>query len=132
MTRRAVTLTGQRQRDYAKRLIDEAPDGDVVRLSKPTRSSIQSDHMWALIGDVMKQPNERPEWSPEAWKCGFMQYCGHEIRWDKGLGSCGPLPLGFKSSGLTVPEMAALITTIYQYGAEHGIVFHHPRDKPYE
>ena len=122
--RRTVTLTGEIQRQTAKRLIDEAAIGDVVRISKQTRSGAQNDLMWSLIADIMANPNnERPHWSPESWKAGFMQYCGHAIRRDQGLGDCGPLPVGFRSSQLTVREMAALITAIYEYGASHGIVF---------
>jgi len=123
-----VILLGDTQRQHAKRLIDAADKGDVMRISKPTRSSLQNDLMWSLIADIMKHPNnERPHWSAEAWKCGFMQYCGHEIQWDKGLGNCGPLPLGFRSSRLTVPQMTALIELIFAYGAEHGVVFNEPR-----
>lgn len=128
MAKQAVILLGYTQRQHAKRLIDHADKGDVMRISKPTRSSLQNDLMWALIDDIMEHPsNERPNWSPEAWKAGFMQYCGHEIQWDRGLGNCGPLPLGFRSSILTVPQMSALIDTIYQYGADHGVVFREPK-----
>ena len=125
--RRPIILIGDTQRAYAKQCIDEADKGDVVRISKPTRSSQQNDLMWSLISDIMKHPsNERPHWSEEAWKAGFMQYCGHEIQWDRGLGQCGPLPVGFRSSVLTVKEMNALITCIYQDGAENGITFKDP------
>jgi len=127
--RRSVNLIGETQKAYAKSLIDQAAIDDVMRLSKRTRSTDQNDLMWALIADIIKHPsNERPHWSPEAWKCGFMQYCGHEIQWDKGLGNCGPLPVGFRSSKLNVKEMSALIDAIYAYGAERGIVFADHRD----
>lgn len=126
--RRPIILIGDTQRQYAKQCIDEADKGDVVRISKPTRSSQQNDLMWSLISDIMKHPgNERPHWSAEAWKAGLMQYCGHQIQWDQGLGHCGPLPLGFRSSKLTIPQMSALIDTILSYGAEHGVTFNDQR-----
>jgi hypothetical protein len=95
-----------------------------VTIKDPTRNADQNALMWELIGQIRKHPgNERPHWSAEAWKCGMMALCGHEIQWDRGLGDTGPLPLGFRSSQLTVPQMAALITTIFKYGAEQEVVF---------
>ena len=84
--------------------------------------------MWALIDDIMKHPsNERPHWDENAWKAGLMQLFGFELKWDRGLGDCGPLPLGYRTSKMTVRQMSDFIEFIYKYGAEHGVTFNDQR-----
>jgi hypothetical protein len=123
-----IILVGDAQRSYAKQCIDAAKPMSVVTVKDPTRNLLQNALMWSLISEIMKHPsNERPHWSAEAWKCGLMMLCGHEIKWDQGLGNCGPFPIGFSSSNLNVQQMADLITCIYQYGAERGVIFREPR-----
>lgn len=121
MTRRAVILLGPSQRAHAKRLIDESATGEVMRISKPTRSGQQNDKMWAMLQDVADAKPEGRFWTPETWKSAFMHLLGHQVRFCEGLDGTGPFPLGFRSSALTVQEMADMITTIYEYGDRHGV-----------
>jgi hypothetical protein len=53
--RRAVYLSGRYQRDYAKRLIDEAREGDVMSISAPTRSLEQNAKLWPMLEDLREQ-----------------------------------------------------------------------------
>jgi hypothetical protein len=125
-----IILAGQSQRDYAKRCIDMAEPMSVVSIKDPTRTNLQNALMWGLIADIMEHPsNERPDWSAKTWKCALMMLCGHEIKWDKGLGNSGPFPIEFSSSVLTIPQMSDLINAIYAYGAERGVVFKEPKEQ---
>ena len=69
-------------------------------------------------------------WPPETWKAAFMHSLGHQCRFAEGLDGTGPFPIGFRTSRLTVRQMADLITVIYEYGDRHGVQWSEPN--PYE
>ncbi len=92
-----------------------------ITIAKPNRSADQNSKMWAMLADVARAKPEGRQWTPETWKAAFMHYLGHQVAFCEGLDGSGPFPLGFRSSHLTVGQMADLITCIYQYGDEHGV-----------
>jgi hypothetical protein len=116
-----VILRGDVQRQFAKRLIDKAPADAVVRISEAKRSNAQNDKMWAMLADISRAKPEGRCWTDETWKCAFMHCLGHQVKFCEGLDGSGPFPLGFRSSRLTVRQMADLITTIQEYGDRHGV-----------
>jgi len=122
-----IRLTGQAQREYAKRLIDAAPDYAVVTIKAGDRTLDQNALMWVLLTDVAKSQPESRKWVPETWKAAFMHSLGHQVQFAEGLDNSGPFPLGFKSSKLSKPQMADLITCIMEYGDRHGVVWSEPR-----
>ena len=87
------------------------------------RSSDQNDKMWAMLSDVSNACPEGRQWPPETWKCAFMHALGHQVRFCEGIDGSGPFPIGFRSSRLTVRQMADLITTIQEYGDRHGVAW---------
>lgn len=123
--RRTIKLSTPQARQGAHQLIEQAPDGYVVRIGEETRSSIQSDKMWAMLGDIAKaQPMGRKH-TPDDWKAIFMNACGWECQFIEGLDG-RPFPQGFRSSRMTVKQMSALIEFMYAWGAEHGIRWSEP------
>lgn len=120
-----VILHGKSQRDFAKRLIDLAPVDAVVKVTEAKRTLDQNSKLWAMLSDVSRaKPNGRCQ-TPEVWKALFMHACGHSVQFEMGLNG-QPFPVGFSSSKLTKRQMADLIETIYQYGAENGVVWTEP------
>jgi len=119
-------LRGPSQRQFAKGLIDKAPDEAVVNIREATRNKSQNDRMWAMLTDVSRAKPEARKWIPEVWKCAFMHALGHQVRFCEGLDDSGPFPVGFHSSRLTVRQMADLITTIGEYGDRHGVQWNEP------
>jgi hypothetical protein len=101
--------------------IREAGPNARVTIAKPNRSAEQNSKLWAMLSDVAAAKPEGRNWTPETWKCAFMHYLGHQVRFCEGLDGSGPFPIGFRSSKLTVGQMSDLITTIYKYGDEHGV-----------
>ena len=124
-----VILAGPPQRSLAKRLIDAAPDGGVVTVKEPTRNLDQNALMWALLSDVSRAKPEGRRWTPETWKAAFMHSLGHQVQFCEGLDGCGPFPVGFRTSRLTVRQMADLITVVQEYGDRHGIAWSVPAER---
>ncbi len=121
MSRQTIILAGQSQRAFAHRCIDAAPPGSVVTIREGKRSTDQNDKMWAMLSDVASAAPEGRQWAPETWKCAFMHALGHQVRFCDGIDGSGPFPIGFRSSRLTVKQMADLITMIQEYGDRHGV-----------
>ncbi len=120
-----IILHGKSQREFAKRLIDLAPADAVVKVTEAKRTLDQNSKLWAMLSDVSRaKPNGRCQ-TPEVWKALFMHACGHSVQFEMGLNG-QPFPVGFSSSRLTKSQMADLIETIYQYGAENGVVWTEP------
>lgn len=116
-----VILRGPSQRAFVKQMIDKAPVDAVVQISEAKRNDDQNARMWAMLSDVSRAKPEGRHWTPETWKCAFMHSLGHQVRFCEGLDNSGPFPMGFKSSKLTVRQMADLITVISEYGDRHGV-----------
>ena len=114
-------LRGASQRALAKQIIDRAPVDAVVQISEAKRNDDQNARMWAMLSDISRAKPEDRHWTPETWKCAFMHSLGHQVRFCEGLDNSGPFPMGFKSSRLTVRQMADLITVIGEYGDRHKI-----------
>jgi hypothetical protein len=115
-----VIIAGERQREFAHKLVSQAPVGYVVKVQPQKRTHEQNDLMWALLTELSKaKPNGR-EATPDAWKLLVMHACGHACQFEIGLNGT-PFPTGFRSSQLTKSQMSDLIEWIYQYAAEAGV-----------
>ncbi len=122
-----LKLVNQRVRERAKVIIDSAPDGYVVRVSEPTRSLDQNARLWAMLTDISEQCKlNGKQFIREDWKCIFMRACGWDVMFLPDLGDGRQFPAGFKSSKMTVGEMASLITYVSAYGDEQGVRWSEP------
>ena len=115
-----VILVGERQRDFAQRLVAQAPLGYVVSVKPQTRSGEQNALMWALLTEISKAKPYGREATPESWKLLFMHACGHACQFEIGLNG-SPFPVGFRSSQLSKEQMSDLIEYIRAYAAEAGL-----------
>ena len=122
-----IRLVGPSQRDFAKRQIDAAPDGYICKIGEETRRDAQNRKMQAMLADVSKAMPMGRRHTPDDWKCIFMNACGWEQLFIEGLDG-RPFPMGFRSSRMTVKQMADLITYIYAFGAEHGVRWSEPTE----
>lgn len=124
-----VILHGNSQRSFAKTLIDRAPVDAVLTIRQATRSTEQNAKMWAMLSDISRAKPEGRNWVPETWKAAFMHCLGHQVQFCEGLDNSGPFPLGFRSSRLSVSQMADLITCMQEYGDRHGVKWTDPEAK---
>lgn len=118
--KRVIRLTGTRQREYAASLVWAAPEGYVCTIQEPTRNLDQNARLWAMLGDISKQEPLGRKMTADEWKVAFMAACGWECQFIEGLDG-RPFPAGFRSSKLTVRQMADLITFIQAWGDQQGI-----------
>ena len=125
MTGHTVILSGPSQRDYAKKLISEAPTNYRVKLSEPKRTLLQNDKMWSMLTDLSVQKPLGKHGTPDDWKHWVMHACGFECQFMEGLDG-RPFPIGFRSSKLTVKQMITLIDWMYAFGAENNIQWTEP------
>lgn len=127
MTHRIVLSTPY-QRERAKRLIDQAPDGFIADVREPRRTTDQSDKMWAMLTDISHAKPMGRHHTPDDWKALAMNACGWECQFVEGLDG-RPFPKGFRSSQLTKAQMSMLIEWLYAFGAEHGVEWSEPNQQ---
>lgn len=125
MAGQTVILRSDHQRFLAKQLVDGAPDDAVVNIRAATRTLDQNSRMWAMLSDISRAKPDGRMHTPEVWKTLFMSACGWEVQFVAGLDG-NPFPAGFKSSRMTVRQMADLITFIAAYGDERGVAWSEP------
>lgn len=121
-----VRLIGQRQRDYAKRLIDQSSSDDAMRIGKETRRDAQNRKLHAMIADIRDQVPDMATFSVEDAKLRFMDCLGAEMRYLPKLEGQGFFPVGHRTSTLTVKQFNGLIELLYKYGAENGVIWSEP------
>ena len=121
-----VTLRGPSQRAYAKQMIDQAPDGYVVRLGAETRRDAQNRKLWPMLTDLQRQVPAMATFSTEDIKLRFLNALGTEVRFLPALENEGMFPVGLRSSTLTVQQFSALVELIYAFGAKHDVRWSEP------
>lgn len=123
MEKRNFVLINARVKQNAIDAIIQAPAGYRVSVAPPLRSLDQNAKLWAMLADVVKAEPEGRKWTSETWKAAFMHFLGHQVQFCEGLDGCGPFPVGFRTSKLSVAQMADLITCIQEYGDRHGVAW---------
>lgn len=115
-----VRLHNEGSRVRACQLVAQAPEGHVMRIEQPKRTLDQNNKMWAMLTDISMQHMLGRKYTPEQWKCVFMNACGWEVQFLEGLDNT-PFPAGFRSSQLSKKQMIDLIEFIQAEGDRNGI-----------
>ena len=130
MSRAVLILANDAIRERAIKWIKGAPDRTRVEFKEPKRTTDQNAKMWAMLSDIARQKEHTGrKYTTEDWKCLFMHALGQELRFVPSLDMKTFLPLGFRSSELSVQEMRDLIELMYAYGAEHNVKWSDDRAK---
>lgn len=127
VTRFIVPLTGQRDRDLAKRAIDRAPPGYVADIHESKRSDEQNRALWGLLNQIVRQrpTHNGVRMDAELWKCVFMQALGVEMKMLPTLEGDGFFPVGHRSSQLTVSQFRDLLEVMLAWCAREGLEIKH-------
>ena len=121
MTGQTVVLSGQWQRDLAKRLIDKAPSYAVMNVREATRTLEQNAKMQAMLSDIARARPQGRVYPTETWKCLFMDECGFKPKWVPSLNGDGVVNTGYRSSRLGKQQMSDMIEAMNAFAAENGI-----------
>ena len=124
-----IRLVGPPQRDFAKRCIDDAKLGDVVRIGAETRSEEQNRKLWPMLADLRDQVEWLGEYTTEDIKLMFLNRLGVELRFLPTLERQGMFPVGLRSSTLTKEQFSGLLEIIYQFGAENDVRWTDPAER---
>lgn len=129
MERRILILNNERARAASHALIDAAPDGYVLTVQEPTRTTEQNSKLWPMLTDVSRQV----EWygrklSEENWKHVFTASL-HKLDVVPNLDGTGFVALGQSTSKMGKRQFADLIELIYSFGAQRGVVWSEPVDR---
>jgi len=127
--RRTVKLVNKACRQRAIALVSSAPEGYVVTIQEPTRSLDQNAKMHAMLTDISRAEPLGRKHTADEWKNILMHACGWECQFSQGLDG-RPFPIGFRSSKLSVKQMADLITYMQAFGDENGVRWSEPN--PYD
>jgi hypothetical protein len=130
-TRATVTINTPADRDQIARWAQKIEVGTVVTFRKKSRSTEQSAKMWAMLHEVAEQV----EWygqklDAEDWKDMFTASLRH-ARVVPGIDKGTYVPLGMRTSTMTIEEMTNLIELIYAFGADpaHPVIFKEPKEQ---
>jgi hypothetical protein len=135
MEKKTIILAHETARRYAKRWVEVAPDGWVVRLAPPAKTRDQEDHYHGLIRHVSNyQPFAGRMRDFETWKRLLVDDFAHEKEMDGkpiiGHGEILPsldgqrfIQLGAQTHLFGTPLAAEFITFLHAYGIEHGVPF---------
>ncbi len=118
-----VRLLGPSQRAHAHGLIDDAPQGYVMKIGAETRRDAQNRKLWPMLQELRNQVPEMAGYAPDDIKLRFLNALGAEMRFLPTLENEGMFPVGLRSSTLTVAQFSGLIELIHEYGAPHGVAF---------
>lgn len=121
--RYAITLDAPGKISRARAWLSRAEQlGWRVEFKEPKRSDAQNDRFWELLGRVSKRMDiGGRKFSPAQWKCIYMKAMGKEAEFLPTLDGSSFFPTGFRSSDLSVREMADLQTFIEAQCAEAGV-----------
>lgn len=122
-----IILVGDSQRQFAKKLISDVPNGYVVKISSPTRSNSANALMWALLSDVSRSKPMGRRHTPEVWKNLMLHACGHAVQFETGLDG-QPFPVGFRTSKLKTEQMSELLDFIQSWGSQNGVEWTHKEE----
>jgi hypothetical protein len=127
--KRSFALVHTTARANAARAVMEAPDGWLVTVRPPTRTSEQNALMWALLSDLSRQVEWHGHYlTADDWKniCTASLRCSRVV---PGIDAGTLVPLGLSTSSMGKGELSDLIELIYAFGASKGVAFHKSREQ---
>lgn len=128
MTRQLFVLWNDDMRRKAASVIASAPKETRVEIAAPRRSTDQNARMWAMLTDFAEQAEHHGRrYSAEQWKAIFMHALGQEVEFVPSLDGRTFIPLGNRTSKLTVKEMCDLQTLMEAEAAQRGVVLYGER-----
>ena len=122
MARALLVLSNTAVRERAIAWVKNAPDFTRVEFKEPKRTVPQNDRMWAMLTEIAtKALLGGKRYSADEWKCIFLDALGQEMKFLPKLEGNGFVPIGHRSSDLSVKEMSDLMELMTAWCANNGI-----------
>ena len=129
MSRALLILANQAVRQRAITWIKNVPDGTRVEFKEPKRTLPQNDRMWAMLTEISnKALLGGNKYTADEWKCIFLDALGQEMTFLPKLYGQGFLPIGQRSSELSVREMSQLMELMEAWCAQYHIALTEPKE----
>jgi hypothetical protein len=134
MGRALAIIYDEKDRQRVLDWIKVAPIGTRVDIKGPKRTLPQSDKMWAMLSDIVRQKKtiDNQTFTTDEWKTIFIQAIGQEVNVLPTLNGRNFFSTGYSSSSLTKQAMSDLIEFIYAWGAENDVHWSDPQLASYE
>lgn len=121
MTRAAIALFSETDRQTAVKWITQADRGTRLEMKAPRRSLGQNDLLWLRLTEIAR----KVEWygarlSAEDWKDVFTASL-RKARVVPGIDPGTYVPLGMRTSDMTKEEMTNLLELIGAFAAQQGV-----------
>lgn len=124
-----IRIMGPSSRATALEAVRAAPIGHVAEVRAETRSLQQNSRLWAMLDEVSAQVEWYGRKYPsEAWKDLFTAALNQQ-EIVPGLEG-GIVALGARTSHMSKGQLGDLMTFIEAWGAERGVVFADPVERP--
>jgi hypothetical protein len=127
MTSRTFVLVHSEARQRAAQAIAEAPSGNVVKISEPTRNLDQNAALWPLLEAF----SEQKQWqvngamcqlSPEDWKDLLSaSFRREQMRMTPLIGGSGMVMLGVRTSKMTKSRFSEFLDYIGSVASDLGV-----------
>lgn len=119
--KQTFALVHAEARRRAVQAVQNAPEGNVVTVSEPTRNLEQNALLWAMLHEISDQVDwHGRKLSPEDWKHVFSSSL-RRLDVVPNLDGTGFVALGLSTSKMTRREFSDLIELIHAFAAEHGV-----------
>ena len=122
MSRVAIILKSPQSRAQARLWVDKAPDYTRFELKESKRTLPQNALMWSLLTELARKLDwHGQKYSADDWK----DYAMHALKRGRWMPSedGGMVPIGMRTSDLSVEEMTDLIEFLWAFGARHNITW---------
>ena len=118
----AITIRNEGDRAKVMGWLKGCAYGYRVQVEEPKRTDVQNNRLWAMLGDIAKAGTiNGKRYNPDQWKCVFMKAMGEDTEFLPTLDGNSFFPTGFRSSRLSVRQMADMQTFMEAWAAENMI-----------
>ena len=108
-------------RDVAKQMVDNAPDGYVLEVRPAKRSLDSNRYYWAVLGDISEQMVVGKAYEPSIWHVYFKQLFLPDLMQELPDGSLSIVPPS--STKLTQKEFSEYLEKVVKWSLEHDVRF---------
>ncbi len=108
-------------RDVAKQMVDNAPDGHILEVRPPKRSLDSNRYYWAVLGDISEQMVVGKAYEPSIWHVYFKQLFLPDLMQELPDGSLSIVPPS--STKLTQKQFSEYLEKVVKWSLEHDVKF---------